>query len=121
MPFIVSKIPSEIYLFQNDLFFYEEILWPCSTKVSCETGKVEITFRKKETGIWENYGRLKQYSQNIEAVYETVRLTFIYKNKVQVTHNVFLLELERTDGAKIIIPIGKHVRAVVNVDGKLSI
>lgn len=101
------------------MVFHEEIQWPCSSKVFCETGKVEITFRKKETGIWENYGKLKQYRQDTEAPKNTVRYNFIFKNKVRVTHNIFLLELERTDGAKIIVPIGKHIRAFVNVDGRL--
>lgn len=84
-----------------------------------ETGKVEIIFGKKETGVWENYGKLKQFSQDNEAFNETVKFNYVYRNKVQVTRNIFLLELERTDGAKIIIPIGKHIRAFVNVDGGL--
>lgn len=77
-----------------------------------------MTFRKKESGVWENYGRLKQQSKDVEAVNSAVKFNFVYKNKVKVTHNIYLLELERTDGAKIVVPIGKHVRACVNVDGE---
>lgn len=87
--------------------------------MSCETGKVELTYLKKESGLWENYGRLRQRSKNLEIVNSPTKFNFVYKNRVQVTHNIFLLELERTDDAKIIIPIGKHIRVFVKIDGEL--
>lgn len=112
-------IPLRFNYFQNELEFYNEVQWPCSTKMSCETGKVELTFLKKESGLWETYGRLRQRTKNIKIVNSATKFNFVYKNKVQVTHNIFLLELERTDGAKIIVPIGKHIRVFVNVNGEL--
>lgn len=79
-----------------------------------------MTFRKKESRVWENYGRLRQQSTEVEAVNKVVKYNFVYKNKVQVTRDIFLLELERTDGVKIVVPVGKHIRVFVKVNGKFT-
>lgn len=76
-----------------------------------------MTFRKMESRVWENYGQLRQQTETV-AVNSVVKYNFVYKNKVKVANNIYLLELERTDGAKIVVPVGKHVRTFVGVDGK---
>lgn len=81
-----------------------------------------MTFRKKERGVWENYGHLRQQSKDLGALNarngDGVKHTFSYKKKTQLARNIFLLELERTDGVKIVMPVGKHIEALLNIEGK---
>ncbi|KAG5892808.1 hypothetical protein JTB14_007310 [Gonioctena quinquepunctata] len=104
-------------VFKNELVFSEDIVWPCKIKVTCETGKVEVFFQKNISGIWRNYGVLRQSSESVEAV-SGAKFTHILVDKVQVTHNTYLMKFERTDERKIVVPIGRHVRAFVNIDGQ---
>lgn len=82
-----------------------------------ETGKLELVFKKTASKVWENYGKLTQSS--IDAPSNTVKLDFSLKRKQKVNHNIYLLGLERRDECKMVVPIGRHVRLFVNVDGKL--
>lgn len=114
----VIKLIYDGYVFRNEILFYESVIWPCSVKVTCETGKVELVFQKTEGRIWEHYGILRQQSISFDAAEVTTKYNFVFSGKVQINHNISLMRLERTDGVKIVAPIGMHVRAFVNIDGK---
>lgn len=108
--------------FTNELNFSEAIRWPCQIKINYETGKIEINFKKFESQIWENYGILTQKSEE----FAPKEFKFQYKiiQKVQVNHktqdnnNIYLIELQKLDGGKLTVPLGKHVRffAKINED-----
>lgn len=98
------------WVFSNELSFLKGVEWPCKVKLVYETGKVEIQFRKSAGGVWENYGMLKQKRNKFVIVGESMRHQFKLTNKIQVAHNTYLMEFERLDGAKMVVPLGKHVR-----------
>lgn len=106
------------WIFSNELSFLKGVEWPCKIKLVYETGKVEIQFRKSAGGVWENYGMLKQKRKKFVVVGETSKHQFKVINKVQVAHNTFLLEFERLDGAKMVVPLGKHVRVFGAIKGE---
>ncbi|CAH1971087.1 unnamed protein product [Acanthoscelides obtectus] len=102
--------------FKNDVTFFDEVTWPGVPKVTYETGKVELVFRKKTERIWEQYGQLRQSICEEESQGE--KYMFMFKDKpTKVNHNMYLLRLESTDGRRIITPIGKHVRLFANLHG----
>lgn len=103
--------------FVNEIKFSEQIQWPCQTKINFETGKIEVIFKKAVGNIWENYGALKQeildskIAANQKSKYDII-------NKTQVNYNTCLLELQKSDGSKVITPLGKHVRVFGKIKGK---
>ncbi|KAJ8942028.1 hypothetical protein NQ318_002782 [Aromia moschata] len=69
--------------------------------------------------MWENYGTLRQqYKPEADELGECVKYNFVVKEKVEVNYNTFLMRLERTDGCKVVVPLGRHVRIFGNVDGQ---
>ncbi|XP_056648109.1 cytochrome b5 reductase 4 isoform X1 [Diorhabda sublineata] len=103
--------------YRNQLLLNEDVEWPCSIKVTWETGKIELTFKKKIAKIWENCGMLQQNAEHLHHKNASERFNFVIEEKLQVTHNIFLMRFKRIDGCKIVVPIGKHVRVFVNIDG----
>ncbi|XP_050298908.1 cytochrome b5 reductase 4 isoform X2 [Anthonomus grandis grandis] len=102
--------------FENELAFYNKIRWPCDIRLRVESGKVELVFRKYFTGLWENYGLLKQnFSQSGN---NQGKCQYVLKRKTEVNYNTWLLKFDRVDGKRIIVPIGKHVRVFGSVDGQ---
>ncbi|KAJ8968675.1 hypothetical protein NQ317_014778 [Molorchus minor] len=97
-------------IFRNELTFLESVKWPCTIQMSYETGKVE-------GGIWNDYGVVRQSFKTAGDV-SGAKYSNVLTDKVQINHNMFLMRLERTDGCKVVIPIGKHVRIFGNVDGQ---
>lgn len=102
--------------YANEIKFSKAIQWPCHTKINYETGKVEIVFKKVDGQIWENYGVLMQRSE--DAKIADVRHKYSVVSKVPVNYNTCLIELQRADGTKFTIPIGKHIRVFAKVKGK---
>lgn len=102
--------------FVNEIKFNKTIQWPCHTKINYEIGKIEIIFKKHDGQIWENYGVLKQKSEEFNNT--DIRYKYNILNKLQISHNTYLLELQRTDGYKLTIPIGKHIRVFAKIKGK---
>lgn len=102
--------------FRNELEFNQAVEWPGSINVIVETGKITVTFKKIDSLVWENYGRLRQSSRAKEAV-KNVKSSFIVKNKVKVTHNTYLIMLDRSDGGKIVTPVGNHIRVFGTIEG----
>lgn len=103
-------------VYTNEITFSRGIHWPCQLKVNYETGKVEVIFKKLESKIWENYGVLKQKSQELRP--KEFKFKYTVVSKAQVNHNTCLLELQRTDGTKLTVPLGKHVRIFGRVKGE---
>ncbi|XP_074040095.1 cytochrome b5 reductase 4 isoform X3 [Leptinotarsa decemlineata] len=114
---IMIVISNDETIFRNEIVFYENVVWPCFIRVTCETGKVEVIFTKCEDAIWSNYGVLRQQSESVEAV-TGARYNHVFSDRITVNHNIYLIKLNRTDGRKIVVPIGKHVRAFANIDGQ---
>lgn len=101
-------------IFKNELLFFDKVRWPCDATVTIETGKVELIFKKSDSGIWDNYGVLKQHSNPIDgAAIGQSKSTYILKKKNAVNYNTWLLNFDREE--KIIFPLGHHVR-VFGVD-----
>lgn len=105
------------WVFSNELSFLRDVEWPCKIKVTCETGKVEVQFKKSTAGVWENYGMLKQTKKEHVVVGEDVKHQYKLVRKTQVTHNTFLLEFAKLDGAKVVVPLGKHLRVFGRIKG----
>ncbi|XP_022916781.1 cytochrome b5 reductase 4 isoform X2 [Onthophagus taurus] len=103
-------------LFINEIKFNKGIKWPCQIKVNQETGKIEIIFKKLESGIWENFGILTQKRDETTSL--DIKLKYTVINKIQVNQNTCLIELERVDNSKLTIPIGKHVRVFGKIKGE---
>lgn len=108
-------------IFTNDIQFNKAIEWPCQVKISYETGKIEIQFRKVVGGIWENYGTLKQSNEEALANSAEIKYKYTVMNKIEVNYNTSLLELQRCDETRIVVPIGRHVQLFNNVQGKIFI
>lgn len=104
-------------VYENKLVFLNDIHWPCKVIISCETGKVEIVFRKIATKTWDEYGTLEQScSENSELGEDKIK--YVVLNKVEVTHNTCMLSLQRIDGHKQTVPVGYHVRVYGSISGK---
>lgn len=85
-----------------------------------ETGKIEMQFRKTVGGVWENYGVLKQTSSEESTGAASAKFVYRVVKKTAVTHNTYLVEYERNDGAMVVVPVGKHVRVCGKIQGKFS-
>lgn len=114
---IMIYLTYDEWIFCNELNFLKPVEWPCKIKLAYETGKVEIQFRKSASGVWENYGMLKQKRREHAVLGAITKHQFKIINKAQVTHNTFLLEFERLDGTKMVVPLGKHVRVFGTIKG----
>lgn len=104
-------------MYTNHLHFTNNIHWPCKVTINYETGKVEINLRKIVSKLWDNYGVLKQTCNSVSIASDT-KVKYIVVNKVEVNHNTCLLALQRSDGVKQTIPLGKHVRVYGEWNGK---
>lgn len=82
-----------------------------------ETGKIELQFRKTVGGVWENYGVLKQTSREASTASTLAKFVHRVAKKTVVTHNTYLLEYERNDGAMVVVPVGKHIRVFGKMQG----
>ncbi|KAK5641911.1 hypothetical protein RI129_010458 [Pyrocoelia pectoralis] len=105
-------------VFSNEVTFFKEIQWPCQVKINYETGKIEAQFRKLEGAIWETYGSLKQKTDFVPIRITDERCKYTIVNKLAVNYDTFLLELERLDQTKLTVPIGKHIRVFLTVQGQ---
>ncbi|XP_018562192.1 cytochrome b5 reductase 4 [Anoplophora glabripennis] len=106
-------------IFTNEIVFHDKVNWPCTIHVSFETGKIELEFEKTEWKIWDDVGVLRQECKPVGTTINCcAKCNFVFSEKKQVTHNTFLVRLERTDGARVVVPIGRHVRAFGNVEGQ---
>lgn len=104
--------------YENELNFFEKILWPPQTKVTYETGKIEMVFRKVQGTIWENFGVLKQTCKTSRHSLIESRIKCKVINKTKVNHNTFLIELERSDNNRCIVPLGNHIKVFETIKGK---
>ncbi|XP_063916616.1 cytochrome b5 reductase 4 isoform X2 [Zophobas morio] len=105
-------------VFENEILFSDKVNWPCQFRVGYETGKVEMVYKKCQGSIWENFGVLKQTSKSRTNSLVEARLKCRVVNKVKVNHNTVLVEMERMDGNKSIVPLGKHVKVFASIKGQ---
>ncbi|KAJ8915131.1 hypothetical protein NQ315_000383 [Exocentrus adspersus] len=106
-------------VYTNEIDFFAEVNWPCTIQVIYETGKIEMEFIKTEWKIWDDFGVLRQQCEPVgSSINCCAKSNFVLCEKKEVTHNIFLIRLERTDGGRIVVPVGRHVRAFGNVDGQ---
>jgi hypothetical protein len=106
------------HVFDNEIMFADKVHWPCRIRVGCETGKVELVYRKCQGSVWDNFGVLKQKSKAKAKALVESRLKCKVANKTKVNYNTFLIELERSDGNRSIVPLGKHIKVFDTIKGK---
>jgi cytochrome-b5 reductase len=100
------------HVFDNEIMFADKVHWPCRIRVGCETGKVELVYRKCQGSVWDNFGVLKQKSKAKAKALVESRLKCKVANKTKVNYNTFLIELERSDGNRSIVPSRKTHQSV---------
>lgn len=103
-------------IYENVLTFVGGLQWPCKVDVNYETGKVEIMFKKVNQNLWDIYGKIEQSSKKIDNQDEKVR--YVVLANVKVNHNTCILSLQRFDGFRQTVPVGKHVNVYGNWNGK---
>lgn len=81
---------------------------------------MEICFKKIETTTWSTYGMITQTTREVSILETNLPNKYTVLNKQRVTHNTWLLELQRCDDARIVVPLGKHLRVFGKVGGKSS-
>ncbi|KAK4873934.1 hypothetical protein RN001_013294 [Aquatica leii] len=114
---LIIYLTSDLQVFVNEVTFLHRIQWPCQIKVNYETGKVEVQFRKSESKIWDNYGVLKQKTEVPSVVKHNFKCKYTVVNKLELNYNTSLLELKKNDENKLTVPLGKHVRVFINIQG----
>lgn len=95
--------------FENEIISSKELNWPGLVKVNYESGKIELTFHKTSSGIWDSFGILKQ-SYKISDSASSCKFEYKVTKKIQVASNIFLLTLKKTNGFNTISPIASHYR-----------
>jgi cytochrome-b5 reductase len=106
------------HVFDNEIMFADKVHWPCRIRVGCETGKVELVYKKCQGSVWDNFGVLKQKSKAKAKALVESRLKCKVANKTKVNYNTFLIELERSDGNRSIVPLGKHIKVFDTIKGE---
>lgn len=104
-------------LFSNEIIFFKQVHWPCNIKITIETGKIEMFFKKLHSCIWDNYGVLRQKSRSTGSFSANVKYNYVICDKIKINHNTWLFKLDRSDGSKLVVPIGKHIRVFGNING----
>ncbi|XP_030764402.1 cytochrome b5 reductase 4 isoform X2 [Sitophilus oryzae] len=99
-------------IFRNEMTFFDRVHWPCDVRMTLETGKVELTFRKYVSGVWENYGVLKQQSKpaNNNSSAGQIKSKYFIIKKIPVNYNTYLFMLDKQDESIVVVPVGKHIR-----------
>lgn len=104
-------------VFVNEITFTGGVNWPCQIRVSCETGKIELIYKKDEGKVWDNFGVLKQKAKSKTNSLVETKFKCKVINKVKVNYNTVLIELERNDGNKCVVPLGKHIKVYETIKG----
>jgi hypothetical protein len=108
----ISDKNVEIYIFIAhtvdcyNFTFLKSIKWPCSLKLSCESGKIEITFAKEQGDIWTNFGTYLKLPN--DKVFEFVE-DFNVISRNFFNHDSFDLAIRPRNKLIIMLPVGSHV------------
>ncbi|RZC34889.1 cytochrome b5 reductase 4 [Asbolus verrucosus] len=105
-------------IFENEIIFFDNVHWPCQIKVTCETGKVELIYKKSQGNIWDNFGVLKQKCKTCRNSLTEAKFKCEVINKIKVNYNTVLVELGRHDRNKMIVPLGKHIKVFDTIKGE---
>ncbi|XP_044272364.1 cytochrome b5 reductase 4-like isoform X2 [Tribolium madens] len=105
-------------IFENEIIFADKVHWPGRIKVTCETGKVELGYKKCQGGVWDNFGVLKQKARACTNSLVEAKVKCKVINKIKVNYNTVLIELERNDNTKSVVPLGKHIKVFDTIKGE---
>lgn len=110
---ISIQIRYTIYLYTFE--FVEEVEFPpTNAKITYETGKIEIYFRKCKHQLWTHFGQLIRDKltdiTHINCVYELIC-------QREITHDSYLLELKPKQQQIRIFPIGYHISISAIING----
>lgn len=108
-------------IFTNEIALHDQVNWPGTVQVSYETGKIELEFMKTEGKLWVDFGELTQDCKPVGTTINCcAKCNYVFSERKQVTHNTFVVRLERTDKGRVVVPIGRHVRVFGNMDGECA-
>ncbi|XP_064213305.1 cytochrome b5 reductase 4 isoform X2 [Tribolium castaneum] len=105
-------------IFDNEIVFAGKVHFPGRIKVTCETGKVELCYKKCQGSVWDNFGVLKQKARPYTDSLVQAKLKCKVVNKIKVNYNTVLIELERSDNTKSVVPLGKHIKVFDTIKGE---
>lgn len=105
-------IENSIHLCQFN--FANEINWPCITRISYETGKIEFIFVKSEPMLWTSFGTMEKL---IQPNYDDYNFDFDVTSTVQITHDSYALVLRPKKRVLLTMPICFHVKILAKIHG----
>lgn len=89
---------------------FEGVEWPGALNINHETGKVELTLRKKTRNVWRELGALEQSSRTSNEEDASRRYDYVVGANTRLNHNTHVLSLRARDRRLQLCPLGKHVR-----------
>lgn len=92
-----------------------DVRWPCTTKNSIESGKIEINFVKNESKLWTNFG---QYECEKKTEFGNVLDEYDVATRIEITHDSCAILLRPKRALLQIHPIGYHLSLTAVIDGK---
>lgn len=108
----ISDKNVEVYIFIAhavdcyNFTFLKSIRWPCSVKLNCESGKIEMKFTKETGEIWSNFGTyLKLPSDTTYDNFES----FTIISRHFFNHDSFIMSIRPEKKVIIMLPVGSHV------------
>lgn len=105
-------IESAVHTFK--IKFAADVRWPCTARLTNETGKIELLFIKTEPKLWEFYGSMERSRDDEVANYE-----YEVGVREELTHDSCALLLQPKLKVITLTPVGYHVNVIANIDGKL--
>jgi hypothetical protein len=86
--------------------FLKPIKWPCSVKLNCESGKIEITFIKEVAEIWTNFGAyLKEPNEITYDFFEDFKIS----SRNFFNHDSFSMTIRPKNSLIMVLPVGSHL------------
>ncbi|XP_063696502.1 cytochrome b5 reductase 4 isoform X2 [Culicoides brevitarsis] len=94
--------------------FFADVRWPCTIRLSSETGKIELLFMKTEPNLWTSYGTMER-----EKITDLDSKMYEYdvQGREELTHDSRALLLTAKEKVQMITPIGFHVNLTANING----
>ncbi|XP_037042316.1 cytochrome b5 reductase 4 isoform X2 [Bradysia coprophila] len=94
--------------------FTHPVVWPCSIKMSSETGKIELCFTKAAPALWTSFGLLDRR--------KTTELTNCFVEydvitRVQISHDSYAIIIKPKQNILQHFPIGYHISVTAKIDG----
>ncbi|XP_058799091.1 cytochrome b5 reductase 4 isoform X2 [Phymastichus coffea] len=95
-----------------------DLEWPPNCKRDAETSEIEISFKKKERGIWKTYGTFEESSEKLGPTAAAERTYSEYEvlENTPLCKVVHLLVLRARNFIQL-VPPGRYLDAKMNVNG----